>query len=80
MAKNMNARIAHKHDTLENWKKATGFIPMLGEFFLVDDISIPLVLGDGETSADQLVDYPLFQAIGDEEIEALFSEEVKDNA
>jgi hypothetical protein len=26
--KNLNTRITHKYDTLENWQKATNFIPL----------------------------------------------------
>lgn len=34
--KNLNARIVHKHDTEENWNKATNFIPKQGEIIVYD--------------------------------------------
>lgn len=72
MAKQINTRIVQKHDSLKNWKKATGFIPEKGEFFLVDDYECPLVVGDGINSADILSGYPLFQKITDSKIDKLF--------
>lgn len=33
---NINARIVHKHDTEENWDKATNFIPKKGEIIIYD--------------------------------------------
>ena len=36
MAKQLNARIITKHDLEENWKKATSFIPKLGEIIVYD--------------------------------------------
>lgn len=72
MAKQMNARIAQKIDSSTNWEKATGFIPMLGEFFLVNDYDCPIVIGDGKTAASTLYKTPLFAPISNEKIEALF--------
>lgn len=34
--KMLNVRIVHKHDTAENWAKATGFIPKTGELIIYD--------------------------------------------
>ena len=34
--KNLKARIVHKHDTEENWLKATNFTPMQGEIIVYD--------------------------------------------
>lgn len=34
--KNIKSRIVHKHDTAENWAKATSFIPMKGEIIVYD--------------------------------------------
>ena len=70
--KNLNARIAQKNDSLENWKKAEGFIPFLGEFFLVNDYDCPIVIGDGTTPASQLCLNPLFKAISNDKIRSLF--------
>ena len=48
--KQFNTRIQLKGDILENWKKATGFIPKENEFLLVTDTGGTL-RGDGVTSA-----------------------------
>lgn len=48
--KNMNTRIQMKADTLANWQKATGFIPLENELLLVTDTGGTL-RGDGSTSA-----------------------------
>lgn len=72
MAKQMNARIAPKIDSSENWKKAEGFKPMFGEFFLVSDFDCPIVIGDGETAASELYMEPLFAPITNDEIDSLF--------
>ena len=48
--KNMNARIQMKGDTLANWQKATGFVPLNNEFLLVTDTGGTL-RGDGQTTA-----------------------------
>ena len=34
--KNIKSRIVHKHDTAENWAKATSFVPMKGEIIVYD--------------------------------------------
>ena len=34
--KNIKTRIIHKHDTEENWNKATNFIPRQGEIIVYD--------------------------------------------
>ena len=54
MAKQIKGRMAQKIDSLENWKKATGFIPDEGEFFLVKDYNFPIIIGDGVTNASVL--------------------------
>ena len=46
MAKTLNARIITKHDTAENWEKATSFKPKLGEIIVYDTddlISVPKI-------------------------------------
>lgn len=68
MAKKVNARIVQKCDSSENWAKAVNFVPEKGEFFLVDDYDIPLVIGDGSTTASELYKTPLISVITDEEI------------
>lgn len=50
MIKKLLSRIQNKHDTLENWNKATNFIPLKGEIIVYDDIG-KIKIGDGE--ADQ---------------------------
>lgn len=70
--KKFDARIVQKIDSSENWEKATGFIPLPGEFFLVKDIPCPIVIGDGVTSAAELCKAPLFTPISNEKIDALF--------
>lgn len=56
--KKMNARILHKHDTEENWNKATGFIPKEGELIIYDvdeGHSKPrFKVGDGKTVVKDL--------------------------
>ena len=56
--KNFKSRIVHKHDTAENWEKATGFIPMQGEIIIYDiDASYDyerIKIGDGATIVDEL--------------------------
>ena len=51
MANKIDARIRHKHDTEENWLKATNFIPLLGEMIVYDpDASYSyarIKIGDG---------------------------------
>ncbi len=74
MAKNVNARVVQKHDSLENWKKATGFVPMKGEFFLVDDYDYPVIIGDGVTPASELCLEPMISIVEDSQIDSLFAE------
>lgn len=73
MAKQINARIVQKHDSLENWKKATGFKPEKGEFFLVDDYDYPVIVGDGVTPASELCLTPMIDKISYASIGNLFS-------
>ena len=51
MANKIDARIRHKHDTEENWLKATNFVPLLGEMIVYDpDASFSycrVKMGDG---------------------------------
>ena len=53
-----NVRIVHKHDTEENWLKATNFIPKQGELIIydVDDTHDyeRMKIGDGETLVSDL--------------------------
>lgn len=58
MAGKIDTRIRHKHDTEENWAKATGFIPLLGELIVYDpDTSFSYArtkMGDGVTVVSAL--------------------------
>jgi hypothetical protein len=53
-----NVRIVHKHDTEENWLKATNFIPKQGELIIydVDDTYDyeRMKIGDGNTLVNDL--------------------------
>ena len=56
--KNFNTRIMNKHDTEENWSKATGFIPLEGEVVIYESdethITPRLKIGDGKTNVNNL--------------------------
>lgn len=56
--KMFNTRIIHKHDTAENWEKATGFIPMSGELVIYDvdenNKYARMKIGDGVTKISDL--------------------------
>ena len=56
--KNINTRIVHKHDTEENWNKATNFIPKAGEIIIYDPDATYAVarqkVGDGTTKVSEL--------------------------
>lgn len=58
MANELKSRIQLKHDTEENWLKATNFIPKEGEIVIYDvDANNPIArfkIGDGTTSVNQL--------------------------
>ena len=43
-----NTRVLQKHDTKENWDKATNFIPLPGEIIVYDDLNA-CKIGDGVT-------------------------------
>lgn len=79
MAKNATAHMAQKVDSLENWQKATGFVPMEGEFFLVKDYDYPIIIGDGKTNAAQLCLKPTLSSIANEDINDLFRKEDMNN-
>lgn len=54
----INTKIINKHDTEENWSKASGFSPMLGEIIVYDpdenyDYS-RIKVGDGVTNVSLL--------------------------
>jgi hypothetical protein len=53
-----NSRIIHKHDSSENWGKATNFIPKQGEIIVYDKDSTHnyerIKIGDGQTSVSAL--------------------------
>ena len=56
--KTLKSRIVHKHDSEENWSKASGFSPMLGEVIVYDpdenyDYS-RIKVGDGMTNVNLL--------------------------
>ena len=48
-----NTRVLQKHDTKENWDKATNFIPLLGEIVVYDDLNA-IKIGDGVTKVADL--------------------------
>ena len=54
----MKTRIIHKHDTEENWNKATNFIPKQGELIIYDKDATydyeRFKIGDGETNVNSL--------------------------
>lgn len=56
--KNIKTRIIHKHDTEENWNKATNFIPKQGEIIVYDVDSSHsyerIKVGDGTTNVISL--------------------------
>ena len=56
--KMFNTRIQHKHDTEENWLKATGFTPKAGEMIVYDiDVSHycqRIKIGDGVNNVNDL--------------------------
>lgn len=56
--KQINSRIVHKHDTEENWNKATNFIPKQGEIIVYDiDTTYSyerFKIGDGVTNVNNL--------------------------
>lgn len=58
MEKKFNARIVHKHDTEENWNKATNFIPKQSELIVYDKDSTysyaRFKIGDGVTNVNNL--------------------------
>lgn len=59
--KNLNVRIINKHDTEENWVKATNFVPKQGELIVYDiDATHPherFKIGDGVTFVNDLPFY-----------------------
>ena len=54
----LKTRIIHKHDTAENWAKATGFTPKEGELIVYEadaDNTVPrLKVGDGTNNVNDL--------------------------
>ena len=61
--KKVKTRIVHKHDTAENWAKATSFIPKRGELIIYDDHdaagnviaeAVKYKIGDGVTLINDL--------------------------
>lgn len=56
--KMINTRIINKHDTAENWRKATNFIPKKGEIIVYDVdafATVPKIkIGNGETNVNDL--------------------------
>lgn len=71
----IKTRIIHKHDTAENWEKATNFYPQLGEIIIYDsdnNNSLPRIkIGDGEKLAKEL---PFLE--GENEILAITNSEI----
>lgn len=56
--KTVNTRVVNKHDTAENWAKATTFVPMQGEIIVYDRDSTysyeRFKIGDGSTLVSAL--------------------------
>jgi hypothetical protein len=54
----LKSRIVHKHDSAENWSKATNFVPKQGEFIVYDKDSSynyeRLKIGDGVQNVNDL--------------------------
>ena len=73
--KNIKTRIIHKHDTEENWNKATNFIPKQGEIIVYDIDSTynyeRFKIGDGVTVVSSLPFVPA--AITNVEIDEICS-------
>ena len=90
--KNLKARIVHKHDTEENWLKATNFTPMQGEIIVydIDDNHNyeRFKIGDGTTNvnelpfyadeAKKLTGYEILTVLNDSEVEIPTSSAVFD--
>jgi hypothetical protein len=84
----IQSRIQLKYDTLENWEKATNFVPKKGEICVYTDYELPygesnemlhinepaFKVGDGETLINNLP-YLGDELITEEEIRGLFSVE-----
>lgn len=51
--KQVKTRIQQKHDTSENWGKATSFIPLKGEIIVYDDLG-RIKVGDGMKTVSNL--------------------------
>lgn len=51
--KQVKTRIQQKHDTAENWGKATSFIPLKGEIVVYDDLG-RIKVGDGTKTVSNL--------------------------
>lgn len=81
----IKGRICNKHDTEENWNKATNFAPLFGETIVYDpDLKHPYARyktgiwdGKSEKTADMLVGNLPFSnqpdTIGDEDLASLFT-------
>jgi len=58
LEKYLKSRVVHKHDTEENWLKATGFTPKQGEIIIYDiddDYDYErFKIGDGTTNVNSL--------------------------
>lgn len=67
-------RIINKHDTAENWAKATNFIPLNAELIIYDpdeEYSYPrFKIGDGQTKVNDL---PFSNGIGKQDIDQIYS-------
>lgn len=48
-----NGRVIQKHDTAENWGKATNFMPLKGEIIVYEDTN-QIKIGDGKTVVNDL--------------------------
>ena len=58
-----NSRVIQKHDTSDNWSKATDFIPLSGEIIVYDDLR-KIKIGNGTTKVNDLP-FSITYAAGD---------------
>lgn len=69
----LNTRIKHKHDSTENWAKATNFKPLLGEIIIYDadtnNLFPRIKIGDGNTFINDLPF--VYEAITEADIEEI---------
>ena len=52
--KELKSRLLQKHDTEENWNKATNFVPKAGEIIVYDGDNPKIKIGDGAKTVTNL--------------------------